>query len=232
MNAPQAVLFDLEGTLLREIRFDPESGTARLLALAENPNGVSLRDARAMEASLLADLLPRKESSLLELPWRAFHKLLTERLGLRFDRSPEDLELEFWDATETMEVMPGLPAALDALSARAIPLGVISNSRCGEATLAHELRKHGLESRFRFLMSSSDYGVRKPHPFLFLTAAAKLSVDPHEVWFVGDSRTADIAGSQAAGMTGIRFNPLAKPAADPLPDVEIRSWDEFLRLLR
>ena len=232
MNAPKAVLFDLEGTVLKEERFDPAAGTARLIELAENSHAVSHQEVQRLAAELDAELMPRKYSSLIELPWRAFNRQLFERLGITVPLSAAQAELEFWKTAEIMAPTTGIGLVLQALAQSNIPTGIVSNSAFHEDTLRWELTRHGLIDWLQFVISSSDYGVRKPHPFLFLVAAARLGLQPCDVWFVGDSLAYDVAGARGASMTSIWYNPGALPCDGPAPDMEIRQWEEFLEVIQ
>src|SRR5207253_1972933 len=97
------------------------------------------------------------------------------------------VEGEYWDATEGMVPAPGIREALVDLRRRGIPAGVVSNAIYRGETLRRELDRHGLGDAFGFVMTSADYAVRKPHPFLFEAAAAKLGLPVGEVWFAGNS---------------------------------------------
>ena len=57
--------------------------------------------------------------------------------------------------------------------------------------------------------------------------------DAEGVWHVGDNLATDVAGAQAAGLTGVWINRTGALHAegDPEPDVEIRSLSELIPLL-
>ena len=87
----------------------------------------------------------------------------------------------------------------------------------GAEVLRWELARHGLDRAFSLLLSSADYGLRKPHPSLFRTAVASLKLAPGEVWFVGDNFARDVIGAVGAGLRPVWYNPEARdpPAAPP-----------------
>ena len=66
-------------------------------------------------------------------------------------------------------------------------------------------------------MVSSEYGVRKPHRAIFLTAAGKLHLPPGDVWYVGDNYDLDVVGAAGAGMVPVWLNHqgVAIPAGAP-----------------
>lgn len=119
---------------------------------------------------------------------------------------------------------------MDALWARTerpfpidLPLAIVSNCSSSGRTLEHELAKHRLAGFFRFVMASSDYGVRKPHPGLFSAAAGKLGLEAKDIWFVGDRLEFDVTGARAAGMPAVWFNWQKAERGSITPDCEIQS---------
>jgi putative hydrolase of the HAD superfamily len=225
---PKGVLFDLGGTLLEEVNFDRQAGRARVLQIAHNPDGATLDDYAAVaEEPAMAAIWARRDATLVEFPVGAFGRLVYERLGLTFDIPIEEVQIEFWKAAIEMRLEPFVGEALRALRHLSVPLGVVSNSSFSTRTLSWELGRQGLLGAFQFVMSSADYGVRKPHPAIFLTAAAKLGLKPGEIWFIGDSAAADVAGARSAGMTAVWYNRRALSRDDIIPDIEIRSWAEL-----
>lgn len=56
------------------------------------------------------------------------------------------------------------------------------------------------DSRFEFVIASSEYMVRKPNPRIFRLALQKAGLSPDRVWFCGDNVRADVEGAHAAGL--------------------------------
>ena len=172
MNPPRGVLLDLGNTLLRELGFDPEAGTRRLLALAKhNPRDVSAEQLRTHAERIVEAMQGPRFESQIEFPASATTRLIYDSAGIEL--ACEDPDLEFWRASMRMEPEPHVATVLDDLARRRLPLGVVSNSAFAGNVLCDELERHGLLDRFRFVMASCDYGFRKPHPLLFEAAAAR-----------------------------------------------------------
>jgi putative hydrolase of the HAD superfamily len=229
MTAPRAVLFDLGDTLLHQVSFRPEAWADSLSA------GADPAQARQMIATLAHDFRGARNFSPAELRMGACLRHLRERLGLPFDRPPEELELAFWQATSRMAPEPGVGPVLEALVRRGLALGVISNSMFAGEVLRWELARHGLAGAFHFLMSSADYGLKKPHRSIFQTALARLGLPAEAVWHVGDSFTNDVVGSADAGLLAVWYNPTRSAPPGP-PErrpryAELHHWDDFLALL-
>jgi putative hydrolase of the HAD superfamily len=127
--------------------------------------------------------------------------------------------------------MPGAKAALAALHHQEVPTAVVSNSSFGQHVIRYELARHGLADHLAFVMVSAEYAVRKPHPLLFETAAARLGVAPADIWFVGDRLDTDLAGARAVDMTTVWFG--GTPGERPeVADLVVADWAAFLRCFR
>ena len=231
MNSPKGILFDLGGTLLKEGRFDIRAGRQRMFELAKNPRGISFEDI-CEKADLLFDRIQeQREAGLIEAPFRTYNRLIHEMLGMRFSLSGKQLELEFWKAANMMSPAAGAEKVLAQLAERGVPMGVVSNCMFYGGVLKWELAVHHLIDYFQFILSSADFGFRKPHPGVFLAAAGILNLAPSEVWFVGDSLKKDIEGAQSVGMVAVWYNPDGKSSEEVRPDAEFKHWNEFLQLL-
>jgi len=147
------------------------------------------------------------------------------------ERDHSELELEFWKAACPMLPEPGVHAVLDHLDDCGIPAGVVSNTVFSSRTVEWELARHGLTKHLSFVMGSSDYGVRKPHADLYLTAVRKLGLSPSEVWYVGNSLEADIAGASEAGLVPVWYT---RRVRDPshFNGLSFEHWDAFAGLLK
>jgi len=228
LGNPRGVLFDLGDTILRQHVFDPRAGRARMMEIADNPRGVCAREVNELARAVDKDMRRRRDESLVEYRVQAFQRLVYEPFGITFPLSPQELELEFWRTANRMSPDPGLDDVLGFLEAHEIPTGIVSNSVFSGQTLLWALDQHRLADRFGFLMSSADYGFRKPHPLLFQAAVTRLGFPSEDVWFVGDSHADDIVGAANAGIGAILYTRQVElPDMKPGPDAIVRSWDEF-----
>jgi len=95
---------------------------------------------------------------------------------------------------------PGAAHAIDLCHDRGLPLAVASSSqyRLIDAALAH----FGLRDRFELVHSAEDEEYGKPHPAVFLTAAAKLGAPPKRC-LVWEDAPAGVLAAKASSMTCI-----------------------------
>ncbi|HZR98322.1 MAG TPA: HAD-IA family hydrolase [Chloroflexota bacterium] len=112
---------------------------------------------------------------------------------------PQRLYAEFI-RHETYRLYPDSLPALEALRARGVLLGVISN---WEEWLEQLLLHLQIHTYFASRTISGTAGVEKPDPRIFALALESLGVAPEEAAHVGDSLHHDVEGARRAGLTPV-----------------------------
>ena len=182
IGAVRAVLFDLDGTLI---------DSAPDLAGAGN----EMRAARGLAA----------------LPYEVFRPMVGSgargMVGIALEVGPMDerfaaLRDEFlqrYEARMTREtrVFPDIPPLLEAMHAKAIPWGIVTNkaTRFAEPLVA----ALGLGRGAATLVCGDTTRRAKPHPDSLLEAARRLEVAPVDCVYVGDDLR-DVQAGRAAAM--------------------------------
>jgi len=178
----QAVLFDLDGTLIDSA---PDLGAA-------------------------ADKM-RTDRGLSSFPLEHYRHMAGAgargMLGIAFDMTPEHPEFmayreEFFvnyenAMTERTRIFDGVVDMIDALVKRGLPWGVVTNksSRFTDPLTA----AMPLFATARAIVSGDTTPHAKPHPEPLLEAARRLQVAPERCVYVGDDER-DIVAGLAAGM--------------------------------
>lgn len=113
-------------------------------------------------------------------------------------------------------------ATLDRLRDSVEVIGLISNTFFPERAHLQELNQFGIMPFLDFSMFSSTFGLRKPHPDIFSSAAAMARVPPRDCVYVGDRYREDISGPASIGMPAILKHTANREYPDPIPsDVRV-----------
>ncbi|MCE7797695.1 HAD family phosphatase [Sphingobium sufflavum] len=181
---PIAIVFDMDGIL-----FDTERlyRTAWFAAAADEGHVMT-------EALLL---------SSIGNPWPTTSARLVEHYGPDFAADAFRTKvLARFDALlpDELALKPGVEELLDALDAWGLPRAIATSS--AHAAARHHLAAHALTHRFDHVVAFGDYAQGKPAPDPFLTAAARLGVDPALCVAVEDSHNG-VRSASAAGMMTI-----------------------------
>jgi putative hydrolase of the HAD superfamily len=159
--------------------------------------------------------------------WCGFYLDVLERLGFQGDSDAlaDALYGSFSDPA-SYRLFEDVRPALEALAARGLKLGVISNF---EPWLEEVLRREGVLELFSALAISGVLGVAKPQPGIFHAALEQAGVAPSAAIHVGDQPEIDGEAARAVGITPVlidRFKRLP-PEAGP----RIGSLTELVELV-
>jgi putative hydrolase of the HAD superfamily len=132
---------------------------------------------------------------------------LQRALGMR---PPAQLTERFVDAylsewNKGVHYLPGLRELLVRLSSR-YDLAVITNTSDSPLIHAH-LRQMGIDDLFEAVVTSVEYGFRKPHSGIFQHAMDLVGAVAEHSFYVGDTFEADYVGSASVGMRGFLIDP-------------------------
>ena len=186
----QAVLFDLDGTLLDTLADIAAAANAALVAegMPAHPDAAYRRFIGDGVAMLLRRALPEgveHDDARVDRCVRLFHETYAAS----------------WDVST--RPYDGIPALLDALAVRGLPLAILSN-KPDEFTQLCAAAQLGRGS-WAAVVGQREGVPRKPDPTSALAIAAGLGLDPAAIVYVGDSgvdmRTAAAAGMRPVGVS-------------------------------
>jgi putative hydrolase of the HAD superfamily len=134
-----------------------------------------------------------------------------------------------WAANHHFEMYDDVAPVLEALKARGLIVGVISNSHRS----LDAFREHfSLEGLIHASVSSAEHGYMKPHRSIFDAALERAGVPAGASVMVGDSLKHDVEGALAAGMRAVLLRrsgeiPPGLPASLPVIR-SLRELEQFL----
>jgi REG-2-like HAD superfamily hydrolase len=137
---------------------------------------------------------------------------------------------ELFMVTSHWHIFPDAYPTLEALQARGLVVGAVSNWVWNLPELLHAL---DLVRHFDFIAASARIGFEKPHPRIFEWALQAAGVEPATVIHVGDHLDADVEGARGVGIEGVLIDRAERYPADEVPEgvPVIRSLDELLPLV-
>lgn len=185
----QAVIFDLDGVLT-------DTAEYHFQAWKQLADEEGLPFSRAVNEKLRG--VSRRASLQLILGERVLGE---ERLQAMMERKNENYRRLLEQVTPA-DLLPGVPALLDALDNAGIPYAVASASR----NAGDVIRLLGIAGRPAVIADGHSVARPKPHPDLFRYAAARLHVPPDSCLVVEDAE-AGIEAAIAAGMPALALGP-------------------------
>jgi len=210
----KAILFDLDDTLHDKSSTLGRMADQQFSTFSLSDLGVATRSWLDRYLVLHNQLIPKAE---------VFEKLSSEfKLG-------DDIQkrlLENYDSEcgKNAQAFPGMSELMTMCLDRGVALGCVTNGRDG-----HQRSKlDGLEisSSFDSIVTSGEFGEKKPALAMFKQCLAELEVDAADSVMVGDSYEADIVPALALGMRAIwksdRYSAEVEFCSDSL--LEIRSY--------
>ena len=178
----QAILFDLDGTLL---------DTAQDLVLALN-NMLEAHKREPVPYEVARFSVSQGSAALTRL---GFPEVIDTA-------EFEDLRQEFLVTYEQCVCeatcyFEGVESLLSQIEAHQLPWGIVTNKPGNLTDLL--LQRLALDTRSHCVVSGDTLNVRKPHPEPLLLASQTLEVDPKDIVYIGDDPR-DITAGNAAGM--------------------------------
>ena len=182
MTAPlEAILFDLDGTLLDSIDLIVAS----------------------FEHTMVAEDLPRRtRAEILAEMGRPLLDVLPEWSG-EPARTQELIDTyRAWNLAHHDELArpyDGIPAAVEALAAAGLCMGVVTSKLSGAARRGLEVC--GIAAHMEVLVACDHVEQHKPHPAPVLAGAEQLGVQTERCVYVGDAPVDVLAGRAAGART-------------------------------
>jgi putative hydrolase of the HAD superfamily len=198
----RAVIFDLWDTL---VEWRPEEGSRLVETLA----GLAHVPVDEFDRRLRASYRPLQTGPLAPV---------YAELGIPDESVAAAVDAHHDLARRTLRLRAGAAGALVRLRSAGLRLGMISV--CSEDVPARwpETELAGL---FDVATFSSECGLMKPEPEIYLRTARALEVEPDACLFVGDGANDELAGAARVGMHPVLFVP---PGEAPRW-AEVSAWD-------
>ncbi len=225
---PKMILFDYGQTLIVEPQFDWMAANRAILAHTTLPKGMTEDDFCRRSDALFNFMMGTMHENDREFEHVKFLRLLCDSNSITLDIPIEEADLLYWDsATHGSFASPGAREFLDFAKENGIRTGIISNMCYANSALRTRVARYLPNHNFEFILTSSDYVLRKPEPLLFEVACRRAKLDPSEIWYVGDNPRADVLGASGAGLYPVLYTGAHKRTYDQLPRLRFDIVDSF-----
>jgi phosphoglycolate phosphatase len=213
MSKPQAILFDLDGTLI-----DSSADLCDVVGTLLKQEGLPPLSVKAME-SLLGHGIKRMLLDTFELAGRKLDDQEFQRLRAIFDKHYTAV------IPKPSCIYDGVIALLEQLNADGIKCGLCTNK--GEANTHHILKHLNLTGYFQAVIGGDTTPKLKPDPLPLQTALKILGVAPAGAVMIGD-HVNDILAARGASVKVIaaHYGYTREWPAQPQPDAVIQSMSE------
>ena len=193
----RAVVFDVDFTIAKP---GPDLGPEGYRRLGER-FGLDLDPSRYAEAraAAIGELKRHPELDHDEEIWVLFTERIVQLMGGVGNTYECAAEMtRAWLHAQHFELYDDALPTLDALRARGLKLGLLSNT---SRDLADFVAHHGIE--VDAVLTSHVHGKTKPHETIFRALLAQLDVAAEDAVMIGDQLEDDVLGARAVGMRAI-----------------------------
>ena len=209
----QAILFDLDGTLVDNVEQFVQAFQQTYKTMFNeflSRNAILKASGRRSSDVVKALNIPRQKQNEFIKNFRQYRE---ESGG---------------DATRLVE---GVHRVLSVLQEREIKLAVVSSKR--KEMVIRDVNNLGIRSYFRVILGSEDVKRNKPDPDALLVACKKLGVEPSKnVAYVGDT-TFDVQAANSGGLLsiGVTWGAHGETLGEANPDIVINKFDKLLKII-
>jgi len=203
MQKPQGIIFDLGNTLIERSFYSPVEGISSILKYTQKPINITAEQVQQIAEEVKEYLHHYREEQHIEFNCQEFHRIVFDKLNVSFSKNFMEIETIYHDASNKYTIIDGAIELLSFLEESNIKLGLLSNSIFSRETIYTALVDLKLHKYFTFIITSADYGFRKPHKLIFEQAIQQMQLPSNEIWYVGDDIENDIKGASNVNLQTI-----------------------------
>ncbi len=144
-----------------------------------------------------------REFSMLELTHAFLHRAVGK--APEPERVARFVEAYLREWNQGVAYLDGIERLLGRL-ARSYTLAVVTNTH-DPLLVPNHLEAMGVLDRFESVLTSVEFGLRKPHPAIFAQAVDALGAREEACLYVGDDLDADYHGARGAGLHALLIDP-------------------------
>lgn len=201
----KGVLFDLGGTLIEYINDPPKTVFDDFASsLTQDDPQIAFHDFSALIDSYWVHMQKEFYSAPESMDISEYNRQFLKKHGFS-DATSEKLSKPFSDLIFKLELegtclKDGAIELLDLLKSKNFRIGIITNASHNKNRIMQILSRVGIEKYFETIVVSSEVGIKKPDPRIFLIALDNMNLKSEEAVYVGDRIEYDAKGAENEGM--------------------------------
>lgn len=229
MKLPKKVIFDVGGTILKNIDFSLEKGINYLFY-------------HVFEASNYADFVNycldihnlvygERIKNSIEVPFMSYISMINLKYEFKKDIKIDDIEINYRKSLYKIDLVDNIKDLLDFFKRHNIDMYVFSNSTFSSDEVKSELDSFNLSHYFKKIVASGSFYYRKPSVNVFkilLKSFEDECINNEDIWYIGNEVENDILSTKKLGIKGILIN-------DQISSTEayqnINNYKELLEIL-
>lgn len=204
----KAILFDYGNTLMEVKKRDKENAIKKF--------GLTLEDYKKRHGVYVIYSLGGIKSD------EEYLKHCSNFIGKKVNK-------DFLNAIRKLETIDDRTIDLIKKLRKKYKLALVANNV--KSWVLEKIGKYGIKNLFDSIIVSSEYGIRKPDPRLFIPALNELKVKPSECIFVADELNDDLTGAKALGIKTVWLKKEDEEVTFK-PDYTIKSLNEIVGILK
>lgn len=197
---PEMIIFDHGHTLLYEPNFNMHNANKEIYKyISKNPRNISFEQFDT-DVNNMFDDIKRKNGNNIEIDECSILKTIYKYMDIELSISFEEAERIIWDGLSKGAIMPYADVMINYLNSVGIRTAVISNIVFSSNALKERLDKLLPNNKFEFVLTSSEYILKKPNLLMFEEAMNKARLKADKIWYCGDNIAKDVCGAHNVGM--------------------------------
>lgn len=230
MKKPKAVIFDFGGTIVKLDEVDYFNGIRAIVEIFD----LQIDSLQFLHESFIRfdkEIFDIDKRNIFQISFYSYIKLFFDKMGIFLPDNIYKIEEVFHRGVYgPYEYENEIIEFINELKKNKISTGIVSNHMFSSLSIYNEIKDNVYVD---FIISSSDYGIGKPHLFLFEVALSNLRCEATEVWFIGDNLINDISGAQNARMKGVWYNNKKKlNKTNIVPFMEVSEYKKLIEILK
>lgn len=232
MEKPEAILFDLDDTILANEFYKNECWNIVISEFSGDVPDIKRIVKRINEKSSEFWSDPERHRQWRQrIPdvVRSLALKSLEEVGLRDEKKANEIAARFLELrSEHLKPFPGAMETLETLMNSGMNMALITNG--ASESQREKINRFRLERFFRYIFIEGEHGFGKPEEKVYRYTLERIDAIPEKSWMVGDKLEWEVVAPQRIGMKGVLVRPdgNAPYGEGDGPFLTVRSVSEIL----